>query len=280
MNQVAQGRLAEAEPLMRSALDDYRQRGMEQELGRNLSHLGLICRRQGRYDEARQSYTESRRLAETIHDPQGIVVALNGLGTLAYWEGDVDAAQTFFVQCVEQARSLRNLDLLAQYTCNLASVCAELDQGELARQYALESLALRRILQVPMNIGDALNTLGSVLIGLGEYAQARDALVEGVQIRLQSVDVALPFMLETLAELALAEQNPAMTVLFYSSATNLRAQFGTPRPGINQQLYDQTFTAACAQISAAVRAEIWQRGQTMSVDEVCRSAIGNQSPAR
>ncbi len=170
-------------------------------------------------------------LALPDQDPELRANALEGAGGIAYWRGDLDAAQVKWAEALEIQRqvgdppgianALYNLSFPIGFSGDISGARALLDEGlaiyqELgdqggianiyyafgalwyndglvseAQDYFRRSVEIFRDLDKPFGLGWALFAAGELLIGIGELEEARSHLEEGLQLFLEVDDVSV-----------------------------------------------------------------------------------------
>jgi tetratricopeptide (TPR) repeat protein len=219
----AQGRLAEAEALMRQALDSLKVRYGVQDAHtlRAQNSLACLLQNQGRYVDARRLYLHTvelqRRLLGTDH--LDTIATLENLGTLLYEQDELDNAAPLMHDAVvcrrrllgdahpDTLRSFNNLALLLQKQGKLAA--AELvlrqtlvGQGRVLGPQHSETLTTQANLAI-------------VLEDLGRHAEAeimhRDSLAQR-RVRLGGSHPETLTSMNNLAAFLMAQKQPAQVV--------------------------------------------------------------------
>lgn len=153
---------------------------------------------------------------------------LNGCGRLAYLQGDYDVAQTHHTAALELGES--DPSILAMSKNALGAVAYERGQyGEAVRLFE-ECLAIRKELDDPFGVGNALSWLGIVLTDQSRYDEARTALRESLELREKIGDISgVARSLNSLGIVArrLGEFN--LAVEHYEKALSIQRQMGDRR---------------------------------------------------
>ena len=190
----SQGRLDDAEELLRTALDGFGEEFPHAAaIASNL--LAVVERNKGNYGAARKAWEFSLAVFREER-PGSLDVAgvLNNLGNLARTVGDLERAQALHVEALalrrelvpegrDVALSLTNLGIIAQLRGNLVD----------ARAYLEESLALKeRVARGSLTHANALIELAEISRAEGDSLQAELRVREGLEIRRSSGRNTLP----------------------------------------------------------------------------------------
>jgi CHAT domain-containing protein len=231
------GRFAEAEIVLKQALQTYQQQGDRLQQALTLSNLALVYQQLGQWQAANQAIVDAISLVEqsaTIPTTQVLAQALTIRGRLQLSQGRAELALTSWQQAATLYAQLHDTERMAQ---------TELNQAQ-----ALQALGLyRRAIEVlttlnhslpnptaPLKI-TVLRSLGDALQVSGDLSAARRYLEQALQ---QSTESASP-QPESLAALSLSLANlthvEAMTQLSRSNLSTNSAMLAlrpsaTPLP--------------------------------------------------
>jgi len=97
---------------------------------------------QGRYDESRKAYLESRRCAEIAGDRDHLTHIEGSIGLCFHAEGDLDAARDWMGRAIESARSRNQFALEARWLVDLGRVEFTAGRLDLADEHAKEALRI------------------------------------------------------------------------------------------------------------------------------------------
>lgn len=149
---------------------------------RTLDGLGVLAWVQGDYDAAQRSYEASLALSRETGNEASVASSLGNLGILALERGELDGAKTLFTEGLEINRRLHNLEGLAPSLINLSIVTVR--QGDYAAAHTLleEALAINRKRKDNWGVATALINLGDVLCVQGEVGEARAVFGEGLRL--------------------------------------------------------------------------------------------------
>ncbi|MEM7246331.1 MAG: tetratricopeptide repeat protein [Acidobacteriota bacterium] len=140
---------------------------------RALRFLGVACRDEGRFDEAREHLERALALAREDGDRPAEALALDRLGTLASREGGLAEAREHHDEALALERSLGDRHQEAVVLLNLGTVDFEQGRMEEARACFEASLALQREVGIRSLEGTALGNIGSVDLQQGRLSEAR-----------------------------------------------------------------------------------------------------------
>ncbi len=127
-----------------------------------LNGVGTLAWMQGDYVAARTYYEENLGYCREIEDRNGIAGSLNGLGIVASFQGDHVSARAYHEENLVYFRQIGDRNGIASALNNLGIVA--FDQGDYAsaQAYHQESLTLRREIGDRSSIANSLNNLGNV----------------------------------------------------------------------------------------------------------------------
>jgi class 3 adenylate cyclase/tetratricopeptide (TPR) repeat protein len=157
---------------------------------RCLVKLGLIARKRGHYDRAKERYTQALELLHSADrarsEPASTsahLAALNGLGTIHRQQGEYDEARGCYERSlalgraeenrIEEAKALSNLGVTAFYQ-------RDFDKAQTFHRRALE---IRRAIGDRAGVGISLGNLALTVRDAGDYDQAQAYLSEALTIQ-------------------------------------------------------------------------------------------------
>jgi non-specific serine/threonine protein kinase len=148
-----------------------------------LNAAGTLAYRQGDCDAARAWYEESLSVRRLLKDDLGIAASLNNLGMVAFAQGDYETTRARYEESLAIRRGSGDRWAIAASLNNLGSVAHVRQDYEAARSLYEESLAIRRELQDQAGIAGCLNNLGLVAGAQGDRRTARSLQRENLAIR-------------------------------------------------------------------------------------------------
>ena len=177
---------------LRASLTWYEQQAEGVAAGLQLAaSLGLFWAVRGYYSEGRRRLARAlERTTETSgwEDSPVWAKALHEAGVLAYDQGDLTAAQTYFERSLAGKRRRGDQKGIAGSLQSLGTVAYNRGDYPAARALLEESLALQRQWEDWSGAAHSLNNLGGVAYNQGEYAAARALFEESLQLRRQLED--------------------------------------------------------------------------------------------
>jgi tetratricopeptide (TPR) repeat protein len=157
---------------------------------------------------ARALLQESLALYQAIGNKQGVAIALNSLGHIAYQEGDYPAAQRLLQESLTLRREVGFPRGIAVALNQLGHVSGALGDYAICKRYYCEALRIAHDIQtLPLTL-EALGGLAAPLTWEGKAAQARELL-------------------------ALVLAHPSSTKESRDRAATLLAQLGTSLEGVS-----------------------------------------------
>ncbi|MFT4623390.1 MAG: serine/threonine protein kinase/tetratricopeptide (TPR) repeat protein [Myxococcota bacterium] len=170
-----QGRLEEAESLLRDAEESARGGTDERELSRSLLFLSDVTRMQGRYHEAIRCGKRSYARFAVLEDRRGQADALTGLAAACLALGDLVRTERYARQAIPLYEAVNGRFGMASLQNTLGDVLrARGALAEATEAYLTAELSLRR-LGSPERLIPLFN-LGLVLLAQGRYVEARESL--------------------------------------------------------------------------------------------------------
>jgi predicted ATPase/DNA-binding SARP family transcriptional activator len=147
-----------------------------------LEGAGTMARGQGDLEAAAAAFDECLSICEEAGDRAGIARALTLQGRLAYRRGDKARAQAFHERSLALRRELGDLHGMAISLNTLGALAAANGDFVAARVYHRQCLAIQRTLQNPTGAAWALYDLGETALEAGDLVEARSQLSESLTI--------------------------------------------------------------------------------------------------
>jgi len=133
------------------SLEQYRSLGMQEQLGRQLSNIGLAYAVLGRTDEARRAYAEALGVASACGDDwTRLMVEVNGVALLVA-ERRYDEARETCARLLTEAEALKETRLVAETHKHLGVITREtglLDESERYLRFAYDQAMAREDLSL------------------------------------------------------------------------------------------------------------------------------------
>jgi tetratricopeptide (TPR) repeat protein/class 3 adenylate cyclase len=182
------GDYAQAQVAVECALAASRERADRVSEANSLAQLGLIARRQGDYERAKDWYRQALTLfpddaTRSLDEARAFVQALNGLGTVHRQQGDFDEAQGCYERAlalsqqssnrIGEAEVLVNLGVVAYYQRNFAEVL----------NYHQRALEIQQAIGDRSGEGMSLYSFAQVNLETGDYVQAEHNFLAALSIQ-------------------------------------------------------------------------------------------------
>ncbi|WHM41080.1 BTAD domain-containing putative transcriptional regulator [Streptomyces sp. BPTC-684] len=167
------GRLAPAQKAFLRALDSYRSDGNHAATALPLASLGYVHVDRGRLSEAEECFRSAWTISQSTDSYLARTLVLRGLGLLQRTRGDLEDARRLLEKALEEADTRPRFSYFQETAlCELAAV--RLYQGHVheARAHAERAHAVARRTRRRVFEPEVLNTLGTVLYGLGDFPGA------------------------------------------------------------------------------------------------------------
>ncbi|HLO27840.1 MAG TPA: tetratricopeptide repeat protein [Anaerolineales bacterium] len=308
-DRVGPGMLAESAAILEELGESYLFSGV-------LDSLGVVETSLGDYAAARTHFERSLAVAREIGHPWGIADALTNLGCLFRIQGDYGTAQSHLESAhriyQEHGRSTWEIDVLcalmenkiaqgdfssAQLHLQAASNLFKLSenkwlhvlllyfrgmlayyQGDAGEAAGLlgETTALTRESQYKPDLARALIALGRVKRTLGEFEQASELILEGLDLfRTLGHKLGMAIALEELAAVCAAQNEGGQATMLFSVAHTLREKLGAPLPPVDSTAYDSAIAANRTQLGETAFKEIWASASVRPFQEVVEGILEN-----
>jgi predicted ATPase/DNA-binding CsgD family transcriptional regulator len=269
-----QGDYAAARALHEEGLDIRRGLSDARGTARSLGHLGDVAHQLGEYATAQALFQESLATLRALDDRHGIAEMLDKLGLTVRCLGDYVAARALYEEALTLVRALGDPLREALILNNLGRVAYYQSDYPSARALHEASLKLRRTVGDRRGMATSLGDLGDVAHQMGDYAASRALRQESLSLWQQLEDPwGLAYVLESFAELAAIQDQPADVLHLIGTATLLREGIHAPRSPGSAERIQRLVDAASRRIGRRAAAEAWQAGQLLSADEAAAIAL-------
>jgi len=173
----AAGQLPEAAVNFRDALEKSEQFGSAPATARLSAKLALVLDRLGETGEAREIYETAISLYEAMRDHSQHALLLNQLGALCKGQGDMDAAEKYYLRAMEVAGALHgsNHPETAAAANNLGVAYIETRDFVKAENLHMQALSIRELCYGAMHpeVAQSMANLAVVYHSMGNYQKAR-----------------------------------------------------------------------------------------------------------
>jgi predicted ATPase/DNA-binding CsgD family transcriptional regulator len=233
-----------------------------------IHRLGSIAREQGRYAEAHERHRQALAICEELGDRRGVAASQNYLGFVFWLSGDAAAAETICSTALAAFEQAGNLEDTAVTLISLGASALYRDELELAAERLRQALAISRRLGFQEGIAWSLHELA-----ITERRQRRPARDQALMLR----DALLVHrqlgdrwrvasVLEEIAGVLVARQDPRVAVEILASADALRERLGTPVPPAELPDRDEATARLRRKLSPAAFSAAWADGRVRELD--------------
>ena len=164
------------------ALRAARATGEEKDEAIALNGLGWVYRHTSRSERAMATLSQALKIWERLGVPSGEAASLELMCTLAGESGDGEAALEFQRRALEKTRQIDDPHRLLRSIGNLALEYARMGRAEEFFELSEEALASARAMSINPVVAALLEAAGEVHLAQGRALDAKDALVESVEL--------------------------------------------------------------------------------------------------
>jgi predicted ATPase/class 3 adenylate cyclase len=151
-------------------------------LGRALALRGDVAEIKDSSAEAAQCFTEGLALFTERGDPAGAAWCQVWLGSLAFWDEDLDKAERLAEQGLQDARAVDAQHATGQALCNLAFIARRRGDAAAALTFLEDAVVLYRHLDHRRLLAEALVDLAAQEVTVGRAEEALQALAESSRL--------------------------------------------------------------------------------------------------
>jgi non-specific serine/threonine protein kinase len=241
-----------------------------------LSRAGAAATRQGDYETARLFLDESLALLHILNDKSGCAFVYHQLGWLHHALKQFSLARALYQDSLSITAELGE-QAQAQHADTLAYL-GMLDYFE--KRYPEARLHLKQSLELRQSLGEVWGpafaewNLGNVALGEGDYLTAKLLYQKVIRaVRSLRDRWGLPSILEGIAYAIEKAGNPEPIVTLLSTAAVIREQTVSPVPPVFKDGYDRTLAAVRVHLGEERFQQLWQAGQSMSIEDVIDLAL-------
>jgi predicted ATPase/transcriptional regulator with XRE-family HTH domain len=279
----------------------------------SLNALGRIAIQRCDYLEALSFHEEERRMSAALA-PDYVVDALCGLARAAFAQGRYAEAEAYLADAFEQAQGRGDYPMVASvhlFRGEIAVAQGDLELADahydlavaLADEHHLEpvyaAVRLRRGVtayyrgeytvareiqeaevarcrtHAPLDLAEALQTLGATYCALGEIAKARTTLAES--LRGLRAKQALGPLARCLELIAATYANPAIAVRLWGAAAALREQIGIPLWPVDCPEHQRRVESARAALGDTGFVGVWAEARELPLEQILDSILSAAS---
>ncbi len=167
------GQLEKAERCARDALTLARKEPSDiGGQGDSLSNLGVIFRRQGKLDQAKNYLESSLIIREQLKNNSEIASSLINLGVINWQLGELNLAENYFQRSQKLFDQLGNLREVSSCLSNLGVICRYRGELDRAEEFYQQSLTIDKQIGNQQDIASSLSNLGVIFSQRGELDKA------------------------------------------------------------------------------------------------------------
>jgi predicted ATPase/class 3 adenylate cyclase len=233
-----------------------------------LRGAGRLEYARGRYPEARRIFSESTLLWQELDAPEEVARELSNFGAVAHHDGDLAAAQEAFVEALELARQLGEKPVQSAVLSNLGLVTKESGDLRSARAFYEESRRIDREVGDEYGLGIGTLNLGNLAGEEGQVEEASRHLVSALHA-FRKLDVAegVVACLESLAVLAVEQEQPRRGAVLLAVCDQQREQLGGVVPGIDRDRIEHFRELIHERLDPEELSVAQARGRSLSLEE-------------
>lgn len=218
------GKRSEAKALLQQSSALAQANGLLRESGLAFNYRGLLAQAAGDYLAAQELYHASLECCTQAEDQTGLARALNNLGVINLWLGNLNAAEHHLQEALHLRRQLGNPKAMADSLNNLGILLHEKTEYMREAELLHEALANYRQLEDLKGIGTILHNLGGVHLALHEYDAARSYLEEALVYYRRTSPADLGSTLNNLGTVAMRAGDLATAAIHYGDALLVTSQ--------------------------------------------------------
>jgi predicted ATPase len=260
--------IAQARELYQQALDLSESLGDVWRKAYVLGHLGYLGKDRAFY------WSETVRL---VREQGDLRLLQDSLGPMAYFEvldGHIESAQ----RNLDEAAQLSRTSKLKRSMGHVLRALSRIEnlKGNFEKAYAL----LEEDIHTTSELGHRTDylwnrsLLGRVLVQQGKLREAYDIFVESAKEFVKTKDdFMVIFILEGMADLSIATDNPKRAARLIGWADTARKKLDDMRPRLEQADIDKIIAACLAKMGEVAFADAYDTGQRMTLEEAFTYAL-------
>lgn len=239
-----------------------------------LELLGWLARRRGAYEDAVAVYEEALGVVRDLELRDEIPFLLVDFGNLQVLLEDFEAAAILHKEALVLALELGARDTVAHARNGLGLVARRQGHYGRARELHLEALSFYREAGFTEETAYSLACLGFVEELRGDLDAAEAFHREGLLLARELFDeLPLAFVLEGLACVAAARQQPQRVAVLLGAAKSIRKRAGTPLAPQERVDVDRATDAAVSALGREAFTGVLERSRRMSIEEAAGYAL-------
>jgi predicted ATPase/DNA-binding CsgD family transcriptional regulator len=202
------------------------------------------------------------------------------LGQLHLWNGDLDAARTWFEQALTFGAPLVDNTIVARALPGLATVCALLGEADTARAHVERALALGETLGQPRIVADALDASAAFVVD-DDPERAERLLHEALAVRVRhGLRTFYVASLDALAAVAARAEDATHAARLWAASDAARRLMGYPRPPVDGNEHAAAVDAVRRAVGAAAFDAARAQGTALDLDDAVAYATRSRGARR
>jgi predicted ATPase/transcriptional regulator with XRE-family HTH domain len=237
---------------------------------------GQLLLSRDKTEQAETAACETLVRARRIGDDASLSSACALLGQIAQRNGNLDAAEAWFLESDEHALSGSYTDLRGITLRNLAEI-ARL-RGNLARATTLyeTALVIAQEMGIQWGVAMTMTLLGHLAYQQRQYAQAKARYRESLPLfRAFASPPHTAWCLEGFAATLCAEERFTQATRLCAAAATLREEARTPLPPSERDAFDQVVAMARAAQDPPTFEREWHTGMLLTQEEAIAEALAD-----
>jgi predicted ATPase/DNA-binding SARP family transcriptional activator len=240
----------------------------EYELAKTFNNLAQVVSEQGDNEAAKKHYEAALNILQSLNDWDKIAVVINNLGVVATEQGDYTAARDLYEESLRISRERDNKLSMTLALINLGLTAWRLDNYDNALSFLQEGLDISQALPYIPAVTASLINLGVVLLDMGKPTLALARSKEALELSWESKDKAnIAFVLETLASIAVEQEDIGRAAQLWGAAEILREEIGSPISPAWRPRYEKFVARAKGQLGSATFEARWHEGRKLGLEQ-------------
>jgi predicted ATPase len=228
----------------------------------------------GEFANLQGQVEEALHMAEQISYKAGIAKAKLVQGTLAYYEGENEAAIQYLLPSIVLWRELQSPFELATALNRLGGALGEIHEYAANQQALEESRDIYQSLGYQRGVATATQNMGLIAQRIGDYPRARALFCDALRIRHDlGLQRGYAYSFEFIGRIDEVEERYERAVQLLAAADNLRVRIGAPLDPANQKEDAGALTRARARLGDVAFELAWSKGATMTTEQAIALAL-------
>jgi tetratricopeptide (TPR) repeat protein len=244
-----------------------RQTGPKSSIASTLHNMSYTRMHQGRWDEAIVLSLEAQDLYKEENIVLGVAYTHYVLGNVAAGRGDLDAAETHLLECLQGARQMHSTIMVAWTLSDLGEVLFRQEQYERANEMLAEAKTMFTQIGDTLGLAVVSTRLGREAQRIAHHADARTLYAEALKFALEIENpLAIGSSLAGFAGVAAASGKPGDAALLFGYSQHLLSTVST-------NLERRAMTLGLNGARAALGDEAWEAAWSEGCAMTLKQAI-------